>query len=88
MEAFPRYFALGHSYSPLRGYIRCDDENQSFLVVPAGSGECPVPLTYADCLKRVEVSRLAEVTQANIDQMNALWDAHRDVPLPIEKRYP
>jgi len=83
----PRYFAIGRDYSPLRGYIRCDDRKTSFLTVPPGSGECRVPLSCADCVRRVSAGRLVEVTKEHIDEMNALWASNQHARRLHELRF-
>jgi len=69
----PVYFSLGPSYSPERGFVRCDSETVSYLVAATGDAWPLQYLTLRDCEKRVSEGRMSETTKGYIDLRNDVW---------------
>ena len=71
-NAFPRYFAFGRDYSPLRGCICCDGQGRTFMVTVDGR-HMLIDMSLALCEARVKAGRMVEATRQEVERQNEAW---------------
>ncbi|HEY2827687.1 MAG TPA: hypothetical protein VGJ04_08820 [Pirellulales bacterium] len=90
---FPRYFIFGRRYAPGDDYVRCDDPQKSFVVVP-GFGEATATheLALSKCLSFVQRGTMSEASKETMarppgsDNQQPMVAETRPEPRPDPRR--